>query len=165
MWLGPFVKHHRLHRITCPCCSVCVVKKTVVHLYRFISRPSTPHSCLLSPFLPPLPSSHLLSHMLRHSTLKVMNSDEDVHVSVRFSINLCEGPSLKPNCGLHFNPRFKEGCIVRNAMIKGKWGVEERDGGLTIKKGKNFDIVFAVTPESFKVWFCYFYVFFISLST
>ncbi|XP_031344755.1 tectonin beta-propeller repeat-containing protein isoform X2 [Photinus pyralis] len=44
------------------------------------------------------------------------------------------------NTALHFNPRFTDDIIVRNSMIEGKWGEEERDGNLPIKSGQEFSL-------------------------
>ena len=68
-----------------------------------------------------------------------------------FSINLCYGPKLAPNCALHFNPRFNQGCIVRNAMQGGSWGAEERGGGMPLIKGQLFEIIIMATPSSYQV--------------
>ncbi|VBB33680.1 unnamed protein product [Acanthocheilonema viteae] len=57
--------------------------------------------------------------------------------SKRFNINL-----LKQNgdIALHFNPRFDEKIVVRNALIGGVWGKEEREGKLPFAKDKMFDL-------------------------
>ncbi|KAM3718717.1 hypothetical protein ACO02O_10672 [Dirofilaria immitis] len=57
--------------------------------------------------------------------------------SKRFNINL-----LKENGDiiLHFNPRFDEKVVVRNALIGGVWGKEEREGKLPFEKDRMFDL-------------------------
>ncbi|VDM15390.1 unnamed protein product, partial [Wuchereria bancrofti] len=59
--------------------------------------------------------------------------------SKRFNINL-----LKQNGDivLHFNPRFDEKAVVRNALIGGVWGKEEREGKIPFGKNKMFDLQF-----------------------
>ncbi|KAK6104882.1 32 kDa beta-galactoside-binding lectin [Brugia pahangi] len=59
--------------------------------------------------------------------------------SKRFNINL-----LKQNGDiiLHFNPRFDEKVVVRNALIGGVWGKEEREGKIPFEKDKIFDLQF-----------------------
>ncbi|KHJ92780.1 galactoside-binding lectin, partial [Oesophagostomum dentatum] len=49
----------------------------------------------------------------------------------RFHINL-----LKKNgdIALHFNPRFDEKAVVRNSLITGEWGNEEREGKMPFEK-------------------------------
>lgn len=55
----------------------------------------------------------------------------------RFSINLEARPTYRQrhkahselgNTVLHFNPRFRDRNIVRNTMMEGKWGAEEKGG-------------------------------------
>uniref|UniRef100_A0A915PE95 Galectin n=1 Tax=Setaria digitata TaxID=48799 RepID=A0A915PE95_9BILA len=55
----------------------------------------------------------------------------------RFNINL-----LKQNGDivLHFNPRFDEKVVVRNALLSGVWGKEEREGKIPFEKDKIFDL-------------------------
>jgi hypothetical protein len=55
----------------------------------------------------------------------------------RFHINL-----LKRNgdIALHFNPRFDEKAVVRNSLISGEWGNEEREGKLPFEKSVGFDL-------------------------
>ncbi|KAJ1357138.1 hypothetical protein KIN20_015199 [Parelaphostrongylus tenuis] len=54
----------------------------------------------------------------------------------RFHINL-----LKKNgdIALHFNPRFDEKAVVRNSLIAGEWGNEEREGKIPFENGVGFD--------------------------
>ncbi|KAK7103382.1 galectin-4-like [Littorina saxatilis] len=68
-----------------------------------------------------------------------------------FSVNLCCGPKMEPDCALHFNPRLNQGCIVRNTMIGGAWGGEEREGGMPIAKGKVFEIIIMATSSAYQV--------------
>ena len=74
-----------------------------------------------------------------------------VNSACSFSINLCYGPKMAPDCALHFNPRFNQNCIVRNAMQSGSWGFEERDGGLPFAKGQLFEIIIMTTASSYQV--------------
>ncbi|XP_073983179.1 tectonin beta-propeller repeat-containing peroxin 23 isoform X1 [Rhodnius prolixus] len=67
----------------------------------------------------------------------------------RFSVNFdCESESL---IALHFNPRFKEKCVVRNSFENGSWGNEEREGILTLNPGGDFDISFQCQEDGFKI--------------
>lgn len=56
------------------------------------------------------------------------------------------------NCCLHFNPRFDDGCVVRNTMIDGKWGEEQRDGGLPFVKGQEFELRIECGGDDFVVF-------------
>ncbi|CAH1641933.1 unnamed protein product [Spodoptera littoralis] len=51
----------------------------------------------------------------------------------------------------HFNPRFTDGHIVRNHYISGSWGNEETSGGLPLRRGHRFEIVFVCHYDRFKV--------------
>ena len=66
----------------------------------------------------------------------------------RFNVNL-----LKKNgdIALHFNPRFDEKAVVRNALQAGDWGNEEREGKMPLEKGVGFDLVIANEPTQFQV--------------
>lgn len=66
----------------------------------------------------------------------------------RFNINL-----LKKNgdIALHFNPRFDEKAVVRNALEAGEWGNEEREGKIPFEKGVCFDLVVKNEPYAFQI--------------
>lgn len=74
----------------------------------------------------------------------------------RFSINLqCSSVSQRhkndTDIILHFNPRFSETVIVRNSMLRGEWGTEEREGQMVFKQGAEFTIDIRCQDEGFKV--------------
>ena len=51
----------------------------------------------------------------------------------------------------HFNPRPKEGCVVRNADLGG-WGDEERDqDDFPFEAGQYFDSIFMATDAGYAV--------------
>lgn len=52
----------------------------------------------------------------------------------------------------HFNPRFKEKKVVRNAQIGNVWGQEEREGTFPFKKDIGTDIVFYNEPYSIQIF-------------
>jgi len=66
-----------------------------------------------------------------------------------FSINLLgrDGSTL-----FHFNPRFSEKQVVRNAEINSTWGDEEREGAFPFKKEVGTDIVIGVEPYSIQIF-------------
>lgn len=52
----------------------------------------------------------------------------------------------------HFNPRFSEKKVVRNAQQNGEWGNEEREGDFTFKKGTGFDLIIHNEPYSLQIF-------------
>ncbi|XP_018569624.2 tectonin beta-propeller repeat-containing protein isoform X2 [Anoplophora glabripennis] len=56
------------------------------------------------------------------------------------------------NTCLHLNPRFTENCIVRNSMIDGKWGDEEREGGNPFVRGQEFSLKIETTEDAFLIY-------------
>jgi hypothetical protein len=50
----------------------------------------------------------------------------------------------------HINPRFGQGCIVRNSQLNG-WGAEEKSGSFPFQKGRAFEIVILVEDDKYKV--------------
>lgn len=79
--------------------------------------------------------------------------------NARFSVNFVAGNTLNPyeadanDVALHFNPRFRESCVVRNTRQHGTWGKEERlpKDFLPMTAGSTFELLFLVQPEGFKV--------------
>ncbi|XP_022901913.1 tectonin beta-propeller repeat-containing protein isoform X3 [Onthophagus taurus] len=81
----------------------------------------------------------------------------------RFAINLDAYPSFRSkhknyteleNCCLHFNPRFENGnpTVVRNSMIDGKWGEEERVGITPFMPGQEFELKIEVNVEDYVIY-------------
>lgn len=66
----------------------------------------------------------------------------------RFLVNL-----LRKNgdIALHFNPRFDEKAVVRNALQAGDWGNEEREGKMPFEKGVGFDLIVSNEPTQFSI--------------
>jgi hypothetical protein len=52
---------------------------------------------------------------------------------------------------LHFNPRFRDAVIVRNSMLCGEWGAEEKEGEMVFKQGVEFTIDIYCEDDGFKV--------------
>ncbi|XP_076441939.1 galectin-4-like [Babylonia areolata] len=88
------------------------------------------------PFCSPVPGGLTIDKQIQ-----IQGVVQDNSAANGFSINLCEQAGMEPNCSMHFNPRFSQGCVVRNAMEDGCWGWEERDGGMPIMKGQPFEII------------------------
>ncbi|XP_061916902.1 galectin-4-like [Entelurus aequoreus] len=69
----------------------------------------------------------------------------------RISINLMA--SRTRDIALHVNPRLKEGVVVRNSLIGGRWGAEERQlSNNPFKEGQPFDVSIRCGKEGFKVF-------------
>lgn len=54
---------------------------------------------------------------------------------------------------IHINPRFDQGCVVRNSD-HGGWGQEERDGDLPFARGQHFEVIILVEPTRYRVDNC-----------
>ncbi|TRZ07716.1 hypothetical protein HGM15179_019392, partial [Zosterops borbonicus] len=73
--------------------------------------------------------------------------------SPRFHINLRAGPG--GDVMLHLNPRLdEEGVVVRNSLLGGSWGPEERDlpGFNPFQRGRYFDLSIRCGNHRFKVF-------------
>lgn len=68
-----------------------------------------------------------------------------------FGINLQPQMGSESDIHFHMSIRFHENCIVRNTRQGGRWGREERGGGLPLSMGQHFQMMIAVYPNCFKV--------------
>ncbi|NWQ98479.1 LEG4 protein, partial [Burhinus bistriatus] len=69
----------------------------------------------------------------------------------RFHINLRAGAG--GDVLLHFNPRLGEGVVVRNSLLGGDWGAEERDlPHNPFQRGRYFDLSIRCGNHRFKVF-------------
>ncbi|XP_077994876.1 galectin-8-like [Glandiceps talaboti] len=72
----------------------------------------------------------------------------------RFHVNLTVGVSTQPRAdiALHFNPRVKQGAVVRNTLQNEKWQKEERDMPFSpFQCGENFELMILSQKEQYKV--------------
>uniref|UniRef100_A0A914VN59 Galectin n=1 Tax=Plectus sambesii TaxID=2011161 RepID=A0A914VN59_9BILA len=67
----------------------------------------------------------------------------------RFEVNLLNKAG---EAAFHFNPRFGEKAVVRNAEVHGAWGNEEREGHFPFKKDIGFDLVIVNEPFSIQIF-------------
>ncbi|KAL6478732.1 hypothetical protein MHYP_G00121650 [Metynnis hypsauchen] len=69
----------------------------------------------------------------------------------RFCINFVAGGSR--DIAFHLNPRIREGIVVRNSLIGGCWGDEERDIDFNpFLEGQFFEISIRCGQDKFKVF-------------
>jgi len=75
------------------------------------------------------------------------------HNSDRFSINLQTGSATNDSSDIlfHFNPRFGQKEIIRNARFGGIWGSEEKHGGMPLMKNRRFQLQILVEPQQYTV--------------
>ncbi|XP_046564370.1 galectin-9-like [Haliotis rubra] len=78
----------------------------------------------------------------------ICDQDQDA-----FSINLSANSQISPmrDTVLHFNVRFNENAIIRNSQQNDAWGQEEQEGGMPLRKGTPFEIVFLADPQYYKI--------------
>jgi hypothetical protein len=77
-----------------------------------------------------------------------------MHFFFSFAINFQRGKTVWPQPPIifHFNPRFKEGhIIVRNSLLKGAWGSEEKSGGCPLRPGTPFHLVISCETKQFNI--------------
>lgn len=56
-----------------------------------------------------------------------------------------------PDIAFHFDIRFNERQVVRNTLINGGWGTEERSGPFPFFHGQSIDIIFRIEAQTIKV--------------
>ena len=66
----------------------------------------------------------------------------------RFLINLLH---KNGDIAFHFNPRLDDKVVVRNSLLAGDWGNEEREGKIPFERGVGFDLVISNEPTCFNV--------------
>lgn len=72
------------------------------------------------------------------------------HNANRFHVNLKN--SLNGNVALHINPRLKEGTLVRNTLINGSWGSEERHlSAMPFSRGHAFQMEITNLKAAYQV--------------
>lgn len=75
----------------------------------------------------------------------------------RFAINLQCGPNTNPrdDLALHINARLMERVLVRNSLIMGQWGQEDRHSpSFPFLPGQGFEIVILADSHHYKVSDC-----------
>jgi hypothetical protein len=55
------------------------------------------------------------------------------------------------NVALHINPRFHDNVNVRNSLVNGGWGSEERHGPLILQRGAPFELTILVQQDKYIV--------------
>lgn len=69
----------------------------------------------------------------------------------RFAVNL-RYQQHGGDIAFHFNPRVKEGVVVRNSLLSGSWGSEEKDQpSFPFQAGQQFTMIILCEPTEFKV--------------
>ncbi|KHJ92305.1 galactoside-binding lectin [Oesophagostomum dentatum] len=69
--------------------------------------------------------------------------------STRFNIDLLR---RNGDIALHFNPRFDEKAVIRNALAANEWGNEEKEGKTPFEKGVGFDLAIKNEAYAFQIF-------------
>lgn len=99
------------------------------------------------PLLTPIPGGFLHGKVIR-----IQGAVS--HSAQRFAINLQCGPNTNPrdDLALHFNVRMLDRVIVRNTLIMGQWGQEERHcPTFPFLPGQGFQIVILADSHHYKI--------------
>ncbi|XP_030621082.1 galectin-4-like [Chanos chanos] len=69
----------------------------------------------------------------------------------RFTVNFLTNDN--EDIAFHLNPRMREGVVVRNSLIGGTWGQEERElGYMPFQEGQYFDMAICWDTKGFSVY-------------
>lgn len=99
------------------------------------------------PLLTPIPGGFLHGKVVR---IQAALS----HSAQRFAINLQCGPNTNPrdDLALHINARLMERVLVRNSLIMGQWGQEDRHSpSFPFLPGQGFEIVILADSHHYKI--------------
>ncbi|GFT82011.1 galectin-4 [Nephila pilipes] len=69
----------------------------------------------------------------------------------RFEINLLTGLDPSSDRALHLSIRFDGRVVVRNAMERGAWGIEERQGIFPFTSGRDFTMMILVEFNGYRI--------------
>ncbi|XP_061538298.1 galectin-4-like [Phycodurus eques] len=99
---------------------------------------------------PPIPYSGVIPGGMFPKRTVVIRGTVPYQAS-RFSINFLA--SRSGDIAFHINPRARDGVVVRNSMIGGRWGQEERQlGASPFEEGQYFDLSIRCGSDRFKVF-------------
>ncbi|XP_040832560.1 galectin-4 [Ochotona curzoniae] len=124
----------------------------VLQAINFLGGHPTPHQTMEGPptFNPPVPFKGRLQGGLTARRTIIIKGFVPHHAK-RFTINFKVGSS--GDVALHINPRMDEGTVVRNSLLNGSWGTEERKMGHNpFGHGQYFDLSIRCGTDRFKVY-------------
>ncbi|XP_061637030.1 galectin-6-like isoform X4 [Phyllopteryx taeniolatus] len=99
---------------------------------------------------PPIPYSGVIPGGMFPKRTVIIRGTVPYQAS-RFSINFLA--SRSGDIAFHINPRARDGVVVRNSMIGGRWGQEERQlGASPFQEGQYFDLSIRCGSDRFKVF-------------
>lgn len=99
------------------------------------------------PLLAPIPGGFMHGKIIRIQGSLSPNAQ-------RFAVNLQCGPNTNPrdDLALHLNARIHERVVVRNSLISGHWGQEERHGSMfPFVPGQGFEILLLAESHNYKI--------------
>jgi len=97
----------------------------------------------------PIPYHGEIGHRLRHGEIILINGFIPADLD-RFTVNF----HVHDHIAFTFDVRFHDEVIVRNTLVDGEWGEEEREGGFPFKHNHYFDIAILCKDSKFKLSVC-----------